>query len=329
MGNHVLIDDSKLSPSWISYFLCYLGLGWFTTIPLLIFIAPPIWQYFQSSSLRFLTSPLIALVVGTIILSAIYPVDRDMQPLMGFNLGRFIIKNCRSYFSFKIEFENLEEVESLGPSIFVIEPHGVLPIQLFWGTLDIMRNHKILCCVSDSVFLLPMMKHVLTWCGGTSASRDSIISYLKKGYSLNICPGGVQEVQYLGNPKECVIFMKSRVGLTKLALTQGVAIVPSMTFGSHKLYDYWVPTQDWVIKLGRRIGFLPMLFFGLGNIPFAQAKPCPLTVVVGKPIQIPHIPNPTSEDIDKYHQILLHTMEKLYNDNNEANNMSDVKLVIV
>lgn len=328
MTNTVLIDDSKLSPTWSGYLLCYLGLGWFTTVPIVLIIGPGMWTLVKNSALNVFVFPLVLFLMSLIFVSAIYPVDRDFQPKVAIQFGHYIIKNLRSYFSFKIEFEDLQKVESTGSAIFVIEPHGVLPIHLFWGSLQILKKHNILCCVSDSIFLLPGMKHILTWCGATSADRMSMIKYLKKGYSLNICPGGVTECKYLGNKDECVLFMKSRKGLTKLALTEGVKLIPSMTFGSHKLYDYWVPKSEWLVNIGRKIGFLPMIFFGIGGLPFTQAKPCPLTVVVGKPIDVPKTENPSDEEINKYHNMLLLAMEELYEKHKLANGMNDIRLVI-
>ena len=236
---------------------------------------------------------------------------------------------CTSYFSFKVEFENYNLIENCGPSLFAVEPHGVLPVTLYWGTLNLLQNHQFLCCLSSSILSVPIMKHFLTWSGAISAEKTNLIKYLSQGYSLNICPGGVQEVKYLNNNKEMVLFLKSRLGFTKLGLEQGVCIIPVITFGLHKIYDYYLfDWNDFLLNLGRKVGFLPMIFFGLGGIPFAQPKPSPLTVVIGKPIQLPKIEKPSSEEIQKYHDIFLGEMRRVFEENKDANGMSDFTMRI-
>jgi 2-acylglycerol O-acyltransferase 2 len=264
------------------------------------------------------------------------------------------MSKCCPYFSFKIEFEDYKAVEKAGPSIFCIEPHSVLPVSIYWGSLNVLANHKMLACLSSSILTVPIMKHILTWTGAVSADRATMVKHLSQGYSLNICPGGVQEVGYLGDPTECVLFIRSRYGVTRMALTQGCPLIPSMTFGLHKAYDFWAPAMatamekgkgkgkdgsdnnnsindmnGWLKALGRKLGFFPLIFFGLGGVPFAQAKPCPLVVVVGAPIVMPQIDNPSAEVIQMYHQIFVDEMERLYEDNKWANGMGEITLRII
>ena len=56
--------------------------------------------------------------------------------------------------------------------------------------------YKLLCCLSSAIFKVPLMKHVLTWVGATSADKQNMTRYLQSGISLNICSGGVAEVEY-------------------------------------------------------------------------------------------------------------------------------------
>lgn len=234
------------------------------------------------------------------------------------------------YFSFKIEFEDIKEVENAGPSIFAVEPHGVLPISIFWGTVRVLKKQKLLACMSSAIFLMPIMKHFLTWCGATSVDKAVMKSNLKRGFSLNLCPGGVQEIPYLSNDKkELVFFLKQRVGLTKLALQEGVCLIPSVTFGLQNIYSFWKFENEMLLPLARKIGFYPMIFFGLGGVPFSQAAPAPITVIVGKPLKMPQINEPTAEDLAKHHQRFMTAIAQLFEDNKKGNGMGDIKLRIV
>jgi diacylglycerol O-acyltransferase 2, plant len=318
-GNTVLMDESKTKPSAISYFVVFLGLGWMITVPVTLACMPFIWTHFKIG---------VLIYVFVVLLSAAYTVDRAMQPAWCYRFGAWVMDNCTSYFSFKIEFEDVDAVENTGPALFAIEPHGVLPVSVYWGSLNLLKKHKMLCCLSSSILTVPIMKHILTWTGAVAADKKTMLRYLSDGYSLNICPGGVQEVAYLGDPNLCVLFLRSRFGFTKLALEEGRAIVPAMTFGLQNAYDYWVPKSDIFSTIGRKLGFFPMIFLGLGGVPFFQAKPCPLAVVVGSPIIVPKTPNPSVETIAKYHALFVGEMERLFEENKVANGMGHVKLEI-
>mmetsp|Transcript_6134 Transcript_6134/g.10030 ORF Transcript_6134/g.10030 Transcript_6134/m.10030 type:complete len:329 (+) Transcript_6134:146-1132(+) len=319
--NEIGVDFSNRKPTLISYICVCLGLGWFVVLPINMVILFYLYQY---------SATLITVGCGVILVSTFYTVDRDYQPAMCFKIGDWIMGHAVDYFSFKIEFEDMKAVEEAGPSIFAVEPHGVLPISIFWGTVPVLKQHKLLACMSSSIFLMPMMKHFLTWCGATSVDKMVMKKYLKRGFSLNLCPGGVQEIQYLSNTsKEMVFFLKKRVGLTKLALQEGVCLVPSVTFGLENIYSFWKFENDMLMPLARKIGFYPMMFFGLGGVPFAQAKPSPITVIVGKPLKMPQISDPTAEDLEKYHKAFIEAISELFENNKHENGMGDLTLRIV
>ena len=297
------------------------GLGWFVVLPVYIFIAYQFYEY----SATFLS---IACVLS--ITSAFYTVDREYQPSICFKIGNWMLSHAVDYFSFKIEFEDVQAVESAGPSLFAVEPHGVLPISIFWGTLPVLKKHKLIACMSSAIFLMPIMKHFLTWCGSISVDKAVMKKHLREGFSLNLCPGGVQEIKYLRNDKkEMIFFLKQRVGLTKLALQEGVCLIPSVTFGLENIYSFWKFEHKLLLPLARKIGFYPMIFFGLGGIPFAQAVPAPLTVIVGKPLKMPHISDPTADQLNKYHQKFMDAIAKLFEDNKADYGMSEMKLQVL
>lgn len=276
------------------------------------------------------SAALITVGCGIILMSTLYTVDRDYQPALCFKIGDWIMRHAVDYFSFKIEFEDMKAVEDAGPSIFAVEPHGVLPISIFWGTVPVLTKHRMVACMSSAMFMMPMMKHFLTWCGAVSVDKENMKTYLKRGFSLNLCPGGVQEIQYLSNEsKECVYFLKQRVGLTKLALQEGVCLIPSVTFGLQNIYSFWKFENDLLMPVARKMGFYPMMFFGLGGVPFAQAKPSPITVVVGKPLKFPQIADPSAEDLAKYHEQFITAISQLFEDNKVENGMGDLKLRVV
>jgi hypothetical protein len=185
-------------------------------------------------------------------------------------------------------------------------------------------------CVTSAIFAVPMMKHFIAWTTATNADKMTIQTLIRKGMSPTICPGGVQEVFEMdADVDECVLYLKNRKGVVKLALEFGVPIIPSFTFGQRGAFSFWIPKGGWVKSVSKIIQFAPMVYFGLFGLPFAQPKRCPLTVVIGKPIVVPKMDSFTEEDVNKYHIQLIDALVKLYEDNKVQCGMGATALRVV
>ncbi len=148
--NQVVVDFSKSKPDVFSYIGLGLGLGWFFTIPFVIFITPMVYDNFPF---------VIYFFVTLVFLSTFYPVDYKFQPSWCYAIGEWMIMKSMKYFYFKLECEDHNALETLNsPCIFAMEPHGVLPITLFWGKTKAIKSKefKYRCCLSSSMFVFPM-----------------------------------------------------------------------------------------------------------------------------------------------------------------------------
>lgn len=169
---------------------------------------------------------------------------------------------------------NAEAIKTSGTAIFAIEPHDVLPLSIigFNDCLKGIPGHRCLGIVTSFCFNMPFMKHIYTWVNAASADKKNIIRMIKSGISPVICPGGVQEVTLMENDHECVLYLKSRLGFVKLAIQQGTPIIPVFSFGLRNTFDCWLPKNKWVQKMGRQVGFMPLIFFGMWSLPFSPGK---------------------------------------------------------
>ena len=187
------------------------------------------------------------------------------------------------------------------------------------------------------MFYIPFFRELWASSGACSASRDSIHYLLTQpgGQLPVLVPGGAEEA--LNSDREEVrLVLKRRKGFVKLALTTGTPLVPSFTFGENKIYDKLDnpegsgirKLQDWAQNW---FGFAPVLFLGRGifnyNIGILPHRK-PLTVVVGSPIEVGKVPNPTREDIEALHRKYVDSLTALYNENNCLYGDLTVKLVI-
>uniref|UniRef100_UPI00398EAD0B diacylglycerol O-acyltransferase 2 n=1 Tax=Pristiophorus japonicus TaxID=55135 RepID=UPI00398EAD0B len=102
----------------------------------------------------------------------------------------------------------------------------------------------------------------------------------------------------------------------------GADLVPVYTFGENEVYRQIIFKEGSLMraiqkKFQKLIGFAPCVFQGRGFfsssswglVPYAK----PICTVVGEPITVPRIENPSAEDVDIYHQMYIRSLAKLFN----------------
>lgn len=108
-------------------------------------------------------------------------------------------------------------------------------------------------------------------------------------------------------------------------------IVPTFAFGQRAAWDFWVPPFKWLHKMGRKAGFIPLVFFGVGGLPLTQAKSVPITLVMGKPIKVHKLPEGeeiTTEKLQPYLDEFIAATERIFEKNKDKFGMGHCKLVI-
>lgn len=329
---HCVTDYRGKHIGLVNYLAVFLWLGWVGSYFLLLALLIFLYNYNKKA---------FGSLICFILFVTFIPIDRSKQPKWGYSIGSWVMKNGLSYFSVRLYFEDKETFTSKGPSLFFLEPHDVLPVSIFifQDFCGFFKGHKMLGGVSSSIFNAPFMRHTLTWANAIPVEKDYLIKNLKEGLSLVICPGGAREAMYLANDSECTLFIKERYGLVKLAMEFGLPIYPTFTFGLRKLYPVWAPKSKFIKKWGSLLGYVPLFFLGAFNIPFAQPKSSPLTVVVGKPIFVEKVNDPSvlkGKDLDKetkkklleYHDQILESIERIFNTYKSEFDMGHVKLNI-
>nr|XP_014123343.1 diacylglycerol O-acyltransferase 2 [Zonotrichia albicollis] len=109
-------------------------------------------------------------------------------------------------------------------------------------------------------------------------------------------------------------------------------LVPSFSFGENDLFRQVVFEEgSWMRSIQRRfqkmMGFAPCLFYGRGLtscrsrgfLPYAR----PITTVVGEPLAVPKVENPSRELVDRYHELYIHALLKLFNENKTKYGLSE------
>lgn len=318
-----LIADFSVPEKDISHYIgITLWLGWMQFYPMMTVLGPILWMYEYKI--------ILSLILAAIVTSAITSIRHENQPEFAFKFGDWVIKKSANYLGLRVYHEDVKALNDTGKCIFMIEPHDVLPVGICGFHDKILGLDKsVIGCLSSACFAVPLMRHMYTWLRCGNVNKKSLVKALKEDHSIVICPGGAQEVTYMKKNTEIILYIKSRFGLVKLALETGTPMVPSFCFGQRQTYSFWVPQHTGLQKMCRQFGFIPVFFFGYFGIPFAPPKPAELVLVTGSVIRVPQIETPTKADLEKYQEVLIKELERIFEENKSLHGMGDCSLKII
>jgi len=290
--------------SWI-FGLVAVSAWWLLTFALL-----PFFPVYATCSLAVLVALLIA------------PLDVPPPPFVRRFL-EFSISAAYSYFPVKVVYEDKDALHAGRAYIIGFEPHSVLPQGICAFCQHAPEDlppglSRVRILVSSTGFWAPVMRHLWWWLGCRPASRSVVHALLAKGTTVALCPGGVRECLYMAPGRE-VAYLRKRHGFVRMALMHGAPLVPVFAFGQSDLYSYirpffdypkgLVPPAVWA-RFVRTIRFVPMLVWGWWGTP--MPKRVPMTIVVGTPIEVPHVPAPTAEQVEEYLGRFIAELERVF-----------------
>ncbi|XP_071614243.1 diacylglycerol O-acyltransferase 2-like [Heliangelus exortis] len=250
-----------------------------------------------------------------------------------------IWNHFRDYFPVK-----LVKTHELSPShnyIIGSHPHGILCVGAFCnfvtGSTGFGQKfpgiRPSLTTLAGN-FRLPLFREYLMSGGLCPVTRRAIGYLLAKngtGNAVAIVVGGAAE-SLSCRPGVTTLILKNRKGFVRMALEHGAYLVPSFTFGENDLYHQVVFKEgSWMRSIQRcfqkLIGFAPCVFYGRaltsvqsrGLLPYEK----PITTVVGEPMMVPKVRNPSSEMVDTYHQMYISSLLKLFHENKTKYGMSE------
>lgn len=158
---------------------------------------------------------------------------------------------------------------------------------------------------------LPILKHVMGIYGLTSASSGNMCKILRGKKGIDSCLvlyiGGIAEL-FKSSRKEERLYIKNRKGFIKLALREGVDVVPVYLFGNTSCLTVW--KNAFLASLSRKLQMSLTYFWGKWLLPIPRDEK--LLYVRGKPLGLPHIKDPTEEDLNKWHQKYMDEVKRLF-----------------
>ena len=150
------------------------------------------------------------------------------------------------------------------------------------------------------LFRIPLVRELALGLGCCDAGRAVVERVLAAGMSIGLMVGGEQE-QLLAQRGEHTVYVAKRKGIMKLALRHGVPLVPCYCFGETDTYHQSCLALGLRQWLASSFGIaIPLAYGSSILLPFLPI-PTKLVQVVGTPINVEQVDQPTQEQIDALH----------------------------
>ncbi|XP_037368938.1 acyl-CoA wax alcohol acyltransferase 1 [Talpa occidentalis] len=209
-----------------------------------------------------------------------------------------------------------------------IHPHGLLTYGAFCnfcteatGFSKIFPGITPYLATLSWFFKVPLIRDYLMAKGVCPVSQSAIDYMLSHGTGnlVGIVVGGVGEA-LKSVPNTTTLILQKRRGFVRTALQHGVHLVPTFIFGETEVYEQVQFHPDsWMYKVQSCFrcifGFYWCIFYGqgfhqgsIGLLPYRL----PIITVVGEPLPLPQIENPSQEMVNKYHTLYLDALQKLF-----------------
>lgn len=165
------------------------------------------------------------------------------------------------------------------------------------------------------LFMVPLIRNMLMAFGCcTPATKTGMKGLLASQVDFGILPGGMEEVALYTHGQERV-YLSGRAGFIKYALQFGYLVQPAYTFGECDLYQSMTTGATLRLWMQKHLGFIVPFFWGpyYGLLmPWLPRSDIAIHTVLGAPLQLPHIPEPTTDQVKKYHQLYIEALTELF-----------------
>uniref|UniRef100_A0A8V5GS21 Monoacylglycerol O-acyltransferase 3 n=2 Tax=Melopsittacus undulatus TaxID=13146 RepID=A0A8V5GS21_MELUD len=210
-----------------------------------------------------------------------------------------------------------------------LHPHGVLSVSAFGNfAIDasgfgvLFPGLRVWLLTLPAWFRVPLLREYLLAGGLVSSDRRSLDYLLSRpggGHVAAIVVGGAPEALE-AEPGALRMRIRHRTGFVRCALHHGASLVPVFSFGENELFHQRRPPPGSALRMLqervlRMLGLALPLFhargvfqYDLGLLPFRRA----VCSVVGRPLQLPRVPNPPPEAVSLWHIRYLRRLQELF-----------------
>lgn len=236
----------------------------------------------------------------------------------------------------------LTRTEELDPSrhyIFGYHPHGIISVGAICnfateatGFSELFPGIDLRVLTLAMNFRIPFFREYLLGLGVNDVSQRSCLRNLSRapGSSVMIVVGGARE-SLETKPGHADLVLEGRKGFVKMALRTGASLVPVFSFGENDVFGVYHNRSlaQFQLRMQKKMGFAIPLFFGraltggllhrlfglnVGMMPLRV----PVHAIVGRPVHVEKIDQPTQEQIDDAHARYMEELKRIYSEWKES-----------
>lgn len=221
-----------------------------------------------------------------------------------------LFSSCKFHEYFKSYTLIIEKEIQNEKVLLCTHPHGIISLGMgsaFFHKNSFLKN--FILCGTRFVRYLPISGILARWIGIEGVNHQNFKKFMSQGKNIVFVPGGF-ECATITNHRQDRVFIKDRKGFIKFSLRFGYKVYPCYNFNENKLF-YTFNGLEKIMFYLNKIKIPGCLF--VGKFLFYPRTDVDLCTVIGKPLDLPIIPNPTKEDVDKYHLMYMNSLLDLYN----------------
>jgi len=220
------------------------------------------------------------------------------------------------YFSYRFVWSGdaREQCEKVPAWIGAGPPHGVLPFAnvLSIPAINTFSFRHFVGAGASVVPRTPFLRYMTAF-GVINVSGTTITKALEVGTCVGTVPDGIAGIFSMNKrPLEEVVKLKHRKGIAKLALRTGHPIVPAYSVGNTAAFSAWFDPFGLLERASRAVQASLFVYWGRFFLPIPRRAN--ITMLIGQPIVVEKVENPTDEQVDAVHQRLLREMAELFNE---------------
>eukprot|EP01099_Mayorella_cantabrigiensis_P005135 TRINITY_DN4011_c0_g1_i1.p1 TRINITY_DN4011_c0_g1~~TRINITY_DN4011_c0_g1_i1.p1 ORF type:complete len:330 (+),score=74.96 TRINITY_DN4011_c0_g1_i1:81-1070(+) len=260
-----------------------------------------------------------------------YYYYHDERPVKGGDPWK-ALKSSKFWHYYRDYFPvSLQRTTQLDPSknyVFAYHPHGIIGVGAWCNFLteatkfsELFPGIDLRLLTLSGNFKIPIFREYLLWMGLCDVSRNSCDYILQRGpgKSIMIVVGGAAEALD-AQPNQYELTIARRKGFVKVALQNGAHLVPVISFGENDIFNQVANPEGSRVRKFQRwcqslFGFSLPFFHGRGifNYDFGLLPHRrPVHTIVGKPIPVKKISEPTDEQLDEYHSKYMTELQNLF-----------------
>lgn len=214
--------------------------------------------------------------------------------------------------SFQVRFTTT--LDDSARYIYAWHPHGIISMSHFFHIASRLTDwpvnlRSIKVVTLSCLQWLPFGQELFDYTNAIPSQYHPMKQALHDGHSISLSLGGMREM--LGDS----YIVRKRRGIFKMALETGTPIVPVLSFGEQQLFSLvpvYAPIQKWLepYDICICIPTFHSILTWLGMLQYPLKDP--ITSVVGAPIPVKQILEPTEDDIAALRTTYIEALTELF-----------------